>query len=116
MHDEEPMVDALVHQLQEDWVKQKEVGSKPNRDVSEAVHYSSSSASVHKTGVVDSSGKPILQQVPIMDDIQVPQDSNKSNISKRRVLIPSVYGLKKIARLSATDRNVLIHSLKKAKR
>ncbi|GAU44567.1 hypothetical protein TSUD_367230 [Trifolium subterraneum] len=116
MHDEEPMVDALVHQLQEDWVKQMEVGSKPNRDDSEAVHYSSSSASVHITGAVDSSGKPILRQVPIMDDIQVPRDFNNSTMSKRRVPIPSVFGLKKIARLSATDRNVLIRSLKKTKR
>ncbi|GAU51009.1 hypothetical protein TSUD_377370 [Trifolium subterraneum] len=74
--------------------------------------------SIH-TGVQDD--EPIVDA--LVDQLhadwvtKVAEESKDNNVYfKKKLLTPSVFGIKKIARLSATDRNALLRALKQGKR
>lgn len=118
--EEDPIVDTLVQQLQDDWVTKAKEDQKAN---SVTVHQHSSSCQPvsFEREVKENSSNPIVQHVAKC--IEGTTKSNPCNISinsqhskKRRKVVPSMTGLKRIARLSATDRNDLIRSLKSSKK
>lgn len=112
-------MDALVQQLLDDWVLKS---NEANEVDSDTVNQHSSSIQVDAEQVVlkEIPSRPTVKYV--VECIKGPymskscNETNKSQQSKkRRKLVQSLTKLKRIARLSATNRNTLIHYLKSSK-
>ena len=113
--EEEPLVDALVQQLKDDWIKNSnEVpGDVNDPEISRSIH----GEVKHSETKVDSSSNSIKNPAACVQGeggVNISEVSQKS-LSKRRKVAPSLQGLKKIVRLSESDRMALIRSLKKSK-
>ncbi|GAU46718.1 hypothetical protein TSUD_244120 [Trifolium subterraneum] len=105
MHADEPLVDAFVQQIHDDWVMQKEENVKVSRN---SIHIASSPNATEVDNAVVTGRVPPSRSGEEYVGVQAPQPMGVSKQPRRRVLIPSVYGLKKLARLSTADRNALI--------
>ncbi|GAU18424.1 hypothetical protein TSUD_203130 [Trifolium subterraneum] len=97
--DEEPLVDAFVQQIHDDW-KTKSEGRVINRVSPKQA----------------TSLQPVSEHSVMKSEQRVSHGSSKSRKLKKCKFTPSIKGMKKLARLSTTDRNALIRSLKNAKR
>ncbi|GAU27978.1 hypothetical protein TSUD_373730 [Trifolium subterraneum] len=91
MQEDEQLVDAFVQHFKDDWVSNAEDMKKATSDT-----------------VNQHSSPPLVEAET--------DEASKSRQPKRRSLVLSVAGIKRIARLSATDRNTLIRSLKNSKK
>ncbi|GAU41532.1 hypothetical protein TSUD_140630 [Trifolium subterraneum] len=113
-----PLVDDFVQKLHDDWVNNVVVDKmEESNTVNQAIP--SSPTSQPKQASKEKIIKPpsvgiVKEQAQVKQKIS--KEGGRKQQSKRRILILTVYGLKKIARLSETERNALIRSLKKAKR
>nr|ABN08666.1 RNA-binding region RNP-1 (RNA recognition motif) [Medicago truncatula] len=114
MPQDEPLIDALVHHIQEDFVK----NSKVINGAAESADFPSSQGKTEQF-VAKEIAAP--SHIPVQAESAVVKGDDESfkgakNIAPiRRKVASSFTSLKKIARLSETDRNALIKSLKKAK-
>ena len=118
--EDEPIVDALVQQIHDDWVSKtnehKEMQSdivnqqptKLQSDTVQVVQKKTSSRPKCKSLAESSEGTAMVKQSN--------ESTSSQQVLKRRKVTPSLTGLEKIARLSATDRNELIRSLKRSKK
>ncbi|GAU21894.1 hypothetical protein TSUD_33910 [Trifolium subterraneum] len=119
LQEDEQLVEAFVQQFQEDLVSKSQEVQKNESDTVKQ-HSTSVLADKRIVGSKDISGnsmsRPMAEEVTGNKATHVSDEANKSRHSKRRKLVPSVIGLKKMARLSATNRDALIRSLKSSKR
>jgi hypothetical protein len=118
--EDEPIVDALVQQLKDDWEAKTKEDQKDNSVTVNQISSTCQQELIQKEVKVISS-QPIVQHVAESTEGAAKSNSCKvSNHSqhskKRRKVVPSLIGLKRIARLSAEDRNVLIRSLKSSRK
>ena len=113
--EEEPLVDALVQQLKDDWIKNSnEVPGDVNElDISRSIHGEVKHSETNDDSCSNSIKNPTAG-VQGEGGVNNGEVAHKS-LSKRRKLAPSLQGLKKIARLSQSDRMTWIRSLKKSK-
>ncbi|WJX93725.1 hypothetical protein P8452_75217 [Trifolium repens] len=102
MQDEEPSVEAFVNRMQEVWVEQAEEVSKE------------ASITVNQNNVTLNRCDSVRVKPPEVTSTSVTHGRRKQ--VRKKILVPSVYGIKKIARLSEEDRNALIRALKIEKR
>ncbi|GAU44846.1 hypothetical protein TSUD_400470 [Trifolium subterraneum] len=98
--DEEPLVNAFVQQIHDDWKTKSEGRVIKNR------------VSPKQATPL----QPVSEHSVMKSEQRVSHGSSKSRKLKKCKFTPSVKGMKKLARLSAADRNALIRSLKNAKR
>ncbi|GAU10864.1 hypothetical protein TSUD_424980, partial [Trifolium subterraneum] len=119
LQEDEQLVEAFVQQFQEDLLSKSQEVQKNESDTFKQ-HSTSVLADKLIVGSKDNSGNSIrrhmAEEVTGKEATHVSDETNKCRHSKRRKLVPSVIGLKKMARLSATDRDALIRSLKSSKR
>ena len=113
-------MDALVKQIHEDWVsktdEEKEVQSvtinqqptKLQSNTDQFVEKEKRCRLISKSLAVSSEGTTMVKPSN--------ESTSSQQVRKRRKVPPTLTGLKKIARLSTTNRNELICSLKRSKK
>jgi hypothetical protein len=102
MYDDEPSVEAFVNRMQEVWEEKAEEVSKE------------ASITVNQNKVTVNRCDSVRVKPPEATSTSVSHGRKKQ--VRKKILVPSVYGIKKIARLSEEDRNALIRALKIEKR
>jgi len=115
LHEDEPLVDALVKHMQDDLVSHVIEVKDAVVNVTNQSFQGKVDLCVVKENSEDSTAKSMIATVPGTGEHRVRNVSKKTRVSVRPKVVPSLIGLKKIARLSAANMNALIRSLKKSK-
>jgi len=115
IHEDEPLVDALVQHMQDDLARHENEVQEVNVYDTNTSLQGKVDLCVVKENSEDSTTKSMTETALEKRNIGVCKVSKKNRVSKRPKVVPSLISLKKIARLSEADRNGLIRSLKKSK-
>ena len=117
LQEEEPLVDAIVQHMHDDWVrKSNEVkGVISDLDISQSIYAKEKCPEVEK--ILCSPNTSLIKADKVIENVgdRISKFSKKSRVTKRPKVVPTLVGLKKIARLAEADRCALIRSLKKSK-
>jgi hypothetical protein len=114
MQDDDPLIEEFVQDFHEDWNNKRGEASKANSDT---VNQGEAPDVRTVANVVSKHLSPLQPFVlePV-EEAPSPVPTTSCCKLKKKIRVPPAYGIRKMARLSAVERNSLILSMKKAKR